>query len=195
MTVKNEIKGETYKKLIEYAINNCAEFSLVYRYDQNLEYNTHMKNKLKEYQAAGINIDEIENIQEKSSIKEALLIDKYNEIHQKTLKKLKKYKLHEKYETMFSSIKNKEIPYASTYYYKKNKELLNFFLEKNSIYEWVFENSLEDLSFYIGGSPFIQTVAHEHLCWIECRNKEEYEYLKSIGIKFLEKEFEPSIYF
>lgn len=196
MTVINEIQGETYKKLIEYAINNCEKFSLLFYHDQTSDINAQVESRIKEYEAAKININNITDKEEKFLIEEALEMRKYKSNRQKTLRKLKKYRLHKKYETMFSGFRNKkEIPYSTTYYFKLDKELLNFLLEKNNIYDWVFEKSLENLSFYIKNIPFITTVSHERLCWIECRNQEEYEYFKSLGIEFKEKEFKPSIYF
>ncbi len=71
---------------------------------------------------------------------------------------------------------------------EENKELLN----KKSIYDWCFLTSLEDLCFYKNGYCWLYSVAHEEICDIFCENEEEYEYLKSIGIKFVDDKFVPT---
>ena len=40
----------------------------------------------------------------------------------------------------------------------------------------------------------MKSVAHEKLCNIYCESEEEYEYLKSIGVEFYEKEYVPISY-
>ena len=79
-----------------------------------------------------------------------------------------------------------------TYYLKINTETKKEVLSKKSLYDWCFPNSIEDICFFKDGYCFLETVAHEELCFIYCENKEEYEYLKSIGIKFFDKEFKPT---
>lgn len=71
---------------------------------------------------------------------------------------------------------------------EENKELLN----KKSIYDWCFLTSLEDLCFYKNGYCWLYSVGHEEICDIFCENEEEYEYLKSIGIKFVDDKFVPT---
>lgn len=86
-------------------------------------------------------------------------------------------------------IQNKEKPYITKYFFKLDKELKDFFLEKNSIEDWIYYKELEDLSFYRGkdeSSCLFRSVSHEELSWINWDSSEEYEYLKSIGIKTID---------
>ncbi len=66
--------------------------------------------------------------------------------------------------------------------------------EKNSIFSWCYPESLEDLCFLKNGYYWLESVAHEDLCFIYCKDEAEYEYLKSIGIVFDEDHFVPSEY-
>ncbi len=55
---------------------------------------------------------------------------------------------------------------------------------KDSIYDWDFPKGIMDICFYKDDKCWLCSEAHEKVCWIECENREEYEYLKSIGIEF-----------
>ena len=82
--------------------------------------------------------------------------------------------------------------YNDIYYFKLTNKLKQEILEKKSIYDWLNIGSLEDICFYKpDGNCWLESVSHENLCWINCDSQEEFEYLKSIGIKFHEKQYEP----
>ena len=87
---------------------------------------------------------------------------------------------------------NEKIYLNDTYSFRLNDELRREILSKKSLYDWRFPNSLEDICFFKDGYCFLETITHENLCFIYCDNKEEYEYLKSIGVKFFDKEFKPT---
>ncbi len=97
-----------------------------------------------------------------------------------------------KKEKSISDIDYNLIPYTNTYYMKLDKHIKQEILNKNSIYDWRFPTSLEDLCFYKNDYCWLYSVAHEEICDIFCENEEEYEYLKSIGIEFVDDKFVPS---
>lgn len=83
--------------------------------------------------------------------------------------------------------------YSNIYFLKLDntleEEILNI-----ELYDWCFPLLLENLSFYKNGFCWLSSVAHEEICEIYFQedDKEEYEYLKSIGVEFIEKEFAPT---
>ena len=83
--------------------------------------------------------------------------------------------------------------YSSLYFVRLDnalkEEILNI-----GLYDWCFPLLLENLSFYKNGFCWLSSVAHEEICEIYFQegDKLEYEYLKSIGIEFIEKEFVPT---
>lgn len=87
---------------------------------------------------------------------------------------------------------NPNVYHSDTYTFKLNEEIKSEILSKKSLYDWSYPDSLEDICFFKDGYCFLETITHENLCFIYCDDKEEYEYLKSIGIKIFEKEFKPT---
>ncbi len=57
---------------------------------------------------------------------------------------------------------------------------------------WLNPNFPEDIAFFRNGYCWLYSVAHEEICDIYCENEEEYEYLKLIGIEFVDDEFVPT---
>lgn len=82
----------------------------------------------------------------------------------------------------------------SYYFFKLGKGLKDEIRNKNSILDWQGPYFLEDISFYKNGCCWLWSISHEEMCEIcfQKNDKEEYEYLKSIGIEFVEKEFTPT---
>lgn len=89
----------------------------------------------------------------------------------------------------------KEIIAKTRYYLKINNELIKDMLNRNSIYDWSFPYSIEDLSFYNNNECWFYSVAHEEIIDIFCKSKKEYNYLShEIWISFEELEYERSYY-
>ncbi len=88
-------------------------------------------------------------------------------------------------------ILNKKIHQDTTYFLELTESLKEDILSMNAIYSWCFPLMLEDISFFKDGYCWLDSVAHEELCFIYCKDEEEYEYLKSIGIEFIEDHFVP----
>ena len=79
--------------------------------------------------------------------------------------------------------------HSTIYYIKLTDDLKNEILSKGTLFNWHWPTSLEDISFYCKECCWIHTITHEKLCEIFCENNAEYEYLKSIGINFLDEKF------
>lgn len=99
----------------------------------------------------------------------------FNEAH-------KKYKIEN---CNYGNIENG----LTTYYFELNDESKNILFDKKSIYDWISPLSLEDLCLYKDDFIWLYSVAHENICDIACESKEEYEYLKSIGIEFYQDKY------
>lgn len=87
---------------------------------------------------------------------------------------------------------NSGVHHSTIYYLKLNNEIKNELILKNSIFNWCYPSSIEDICFFKNGYCWLYSVTHEKICDIYCENKEEYEYLKSIGIEFLNDDFVPT---
>lgn len=74
-------------------------------------------------------------------------------------------------------------------FYKTNKELEEYVLSNSNLYSWLNPDYPEDISFFKNGYCWLYSVAHEEMCDIYCENEEEYNYLKSIGIEFMDDKF------
>lgn len=75
------------------------------------------------------------------------------------------------------------------YFYKFTEEVKEYLLSNLKIFTWLNPRYPEDVSFFRKGECLFYTITHEEICDIVVENKEEFEYLKSIGVKFLEKEY------
>lgn len=70
-----------------------------------------------------------------------------------------------------------------TYYYKiseKSKELL---LSRKRLYNMLFPDFPEDITFYRNNILWIETISHEHMAFVEFNDKQEVKYIKNIGLK------------
>lgn len=76
--------------------------------------------------------------------------------------------------------------HSTTYYLKLTDEIKSEILSKSSIYNWSFPYSLEDISFFMKKQCLLCSVSHEEYCSVYCQNEQEYNYLKSIGITFID---------
>ena len=85
----------------------------------------------------------------------------------------------------------KPLHHSIIYYFNFSEKIKNIVNSKNDIYSWCFPLMLEDISFYKDGYCWLDSIAHEELCFIYCKDEEEYKYLKSIGIEFVEDKFVP----
>ena len=83
--------------------------------------------------------------------------------------------------------------YSTIYFLKITKELEHEILNRPDLYDsWCFPNSIENITFFKGEYCWLYSVSHEDLCEIYVKDEEEYNYLKSIGIKFFEDIYTPT---
>lgn len=78
--------------------------------------------------------------------------------------------------------------YEEYYYFKMDKHFIDFFMnETDNIYDFTFPYNLENLCIYINDDIWLESVADDKLCFINCRTEEEYEKLKSFGVNFVKE--------
>ena len=78
--------------------------------------------------------------------------------------------------------------YEEYYYFKMDKHFIDFFMnETDNIYDFTFPYNLENLCIYINDDIWLESVADDKLCFINCRTEEEYEKIKSFGINFVKE--------
>ncbi len=77
-------------------------------------------------------------------------------------------------------------------FYETGDEVKEYVLTNRNLYNRLNPEYPEDLAFFKDGYCWLYSVTHEEIYHIYCENKKEYEYLKSIGIEFWEKEFVPT---
>ena len=95
-------------------------------------------------------------------------------------------KFLEKYEN--NIIDKISTEYEEYYYFKMDKHFIDFFMnETDNIYDFTFPYNLENLCIYINDDIWLEPVADDKLCFINCRTEEEYEKLKSFGINFVKE--------
>lgn len=76
-------------------------------------------------------------------------------------------------------------------FFNLSEDVKKYLLSNTCLYCWLNPKYPEDISFFKDGYCWLRSVSHEEICDIYCENEEEYEYLKSIGLRFLEKGFVP----
>lgn len=83
----------------------------------------------------------------------------------------------------------------SYYHFKLSENLKKELTAKNTIYDWKYPLTLEDICFFKkDGVCLFWSISHEEIYEICFQENEEteYEYLKSIGIEFVEEKFTPT---
>ena len=110
----------------------------------------------------------------------------YNHKIKKWLRKYKNFIIFKKKETR--RIRTHDEDYKIEYFLRLNHDLKDEILGKNFFTDWKFPNSMEDLCLYKNGECLLESTCKGDV-FIYLINENEYEYLKSIGIEFYEKEF------
>lgn len=117
----------------------------------------------------------------------------YDRVVEEFLKKYSRKKISEKDISLSEkSLKRKHISehkipliYRTEYKFQLDNSMFSDLIYmKESITDWDYPKSLMDICFYIDDECWLYSIAHEKICWINCETKEEYNYLKSIGIEF-----------
>lgn len=165
MLIDNEIKDDVYMKLMDYIFDKPRVFNS--QIEEENYKRAFTSNKIK--------------------------IFYYNQIKTKWLQDNKDSMIYNQKKYYYTDDDGIDY-YSDIYYFQLTSKLRQEIISKKSIYNWQYPNSLlEDICFFkSNGDCWLKSIAHENLCWINCESKEEYEYLKSIGIKFHDKEFKPT---
>ena len=71
------------------------------------------------------------------------------------------------------------------YYYNTLGLSCEPFNQLESIYDWRYPNFPEDICFYKNGECWLQSIAHEHLCFIYDDSKEIKDYIKWLGFQYI----------
>lgn len=145
--INEEIKNETYEKLIDYAYKKCdVVMFAAYNYrDYYAEEVKKLNNYIKKFDIYILDIKESNN---------------WGRIYEDGMKLI---------------------------FYKFEQPLKDYLNENKSLYRWDYPEYLTDINFFINGRCWLTSITHEEMCDIFVESKEEYEYLKSIGIEFLEE--------
>ena len=205
MLIKGKVKGETYQKLMEYLINKSNIFEVAIHTEQYIERtnrylkiflngeNCTLKDLAKNYSKEYLEYmaekykdnnkiykeDYIlgDSERRKHGIKDIINWIYYNYI---TSEFVNKYK-----EEMI--LKKVSDPSYTRYFFKLSDRLKKEILSKNSVYDWMFPYSVEDIMFYNDKDIMYASETHENMFDVYCKNKKEYNYFKKIGIKFYKK--------
>lgn len=187
---QNTIRQRIFEKITDY--NHFKDFL------KDKEYQKYLINKYQKY-GFKISFNNITHKKYKEFIKYDDRLDSidekvnkifYKNVVEKFIDKYKQYILDEE-KTTFSYDQEKEKVASIKYYIKITDELKKNILKRESIFDWCFPFNIEDIEFYKDGCCWLFSVAHEKMFDIYCENEKEYEYLKSIGVKFKNKTFVP----
>ncbi len=212
--------GDEYYKLIDFLFQFCNSIELV-KYKDNYKKRNDRIMKYLKIEKVDFNIEYLKNnIEEISSkfrnysffdkdkyLKNIIGFEKYNEINRKIVIEcaieyyinsclIKSFlKKNEKDIIKIKKKNEKFSPNEISYHFELSGNIKRILLNKNSIFDWKYPGNLQDLCFYKkNGLKLLNSISHEEICEICFQEGEEkeYEYLKSIGIKFVEKEFTPT---
>lgn len=175
MLIKGDVKGKAYKDLIDYAFKKCDAAMFVIRKDMYINkhrIDNQSLNELKNLKNF-IETDSGENIIKKRTGNYWV----YSKVGNAQVG-ISEFNDPEGYEDFFE-----------IFFIKTSDKLKKYLLSNNDLYNWLHTKYPEDVSFFKNGYCWLYSVAHEELCYIYCENKEEYEYLKSIGIEFVDTEY------
>ncbi len=188
-----ELNGYSKKKIINCYSENFLKEIYEKQKDNSLIFDENYKNKFEINNSLDSKIfEELKKENRERLIKETINKIMYYHMIELWLNKHKKDIVHKKEDFYYDYMKQEKMSYGTIYILRLSSEMKEDLLNKRSLYSWCFPLSVEDISFFKDGYCWLYSVAHEEICEIYCEDKEEYEYLKSIGIEFWEKEFVPT---
>lgn len=264
MNVERDIKGDVYKKLIDYVSRTCDYFSVTYRLSPNYtdeffkkvlkacNYNEKKFYENFSYKLIGKLFDRVKDNEIVYDEEYHSKFEKYLSLTEKAYKSfIKSYKdkmfFKEKYEEYgiamdFDNMNFEEFKTFSIYdrkldilssaigveyynfvcndfinkyrkkivgeieyrdsenkdkvlsikcFFKLDEDMKKELLKRKSIYDWIYPMSPEDIAFYRDYRYFLYSISHESMLSIYYESKDEYEYLKSLGIEFKYDKYVP----
>lgn len=159
LKILNDINDELYEKFIEYAFSKCDAVMFV-------------SNKI------GFSNEEIDILEKtignlKQNYTDSFLKSRNGSIWVSRNIGSKNQKKDPKFENLFEIL-----------FYSTSKEIQEYLLSNKDVYAWCNPQYPEDISFFKNGYCWFHVITHESNCFLFCENKEEFNYLKSIGFKF-----------
>lgn len=171
VVINEEVKDETYEKLIEYYIKKCDTVMFVAdKRGLSLSANKKLEKNM-EMMGRKLKNSIIKKIHRPYWTFHSCMFDKNSHPRVK----------EEDFANLFT-----------IYFYKTNNEVKEYLLSHKNLYTWLNPKYPEDISFFKNGWCLLSTIIHEKTIYIEVENQEEYEHLKNIGIEFNEPEFTPT---
>lgn len=165
--INDAIKGDTYKKLIEYSFEKCNVVMFVFK-----------KWGLDELKINKLN-DTMNNLELNFR---KTLITKINRPFWVFTECFNCKYSEDEFNSLFE-----------IHFYKISETLKKYLLSNCDLYKWLNPAYPEDIAFFKDNVCWLSSVTHEKLCDICVENEKEYDYLKSIGIEFLETSFRKAI--
>lgn len=119
-------------------------------------------------------------------------MEKLYESEKSFKKALKNFIIKEILQESIDREENKDYVYTyKTYYLRYTTDVFNYLMINKNIYKWLNPTFPANIELYKENECWLYSIGHELDCCVYPENEEEYEYLKSIGIKFYEKKFKP----
>jgi len=172
MLIKTKVENKQYEKLIDYASKKCDAVMFVARKD-------------------GFDQKQIKLLDKTFS-------DLKKELKNNFIKSRNgSYWVHTKVGNKQLGLTHFKDPYNfddlfKVEFYRIDSTTKKYLLTNKNMYNWLNPKYPEDLSFFSKGYCWLYSVAHEEICYIYCENEIEYEYLKSIGIEFVDDKYIPT---
>lgn len=94
-------------------------------------------------------------------------------------------------EIEYRDSENKDKVLSIKCFFKLDEDMKKELLKRKSIYDWIYPMSPEDIAFYRASRYFLYSISHESMLSIYYESKDEYEYLKSLGIEFKYDKYVP----
>ncbi len=165
IVINNSIKDAVYEELIKHAFNKCNVVMFV---SKEIGFNDNDITILRK------NMAELENRFKNDFISQA---KRPSWVFSKNINDNNTYS-NEKFNNLFK-----------VYFYKSSDALKKYLLSNCDLYNWLNPKYPEDIAFFKNGICWLYSVSHEGICDIYLESEEEYNYLKNIGLEFLEENY------
>lgn len=169
--VAETISDEVYKNFLDYMLLRCDIFTLCL---PNL-YKLVVNEKTAKFLPKNINT-QAEHILEMEKH-----YNDYIKQIQPAINKLQKFLLFHYFDTSYNGIEKSYEMDINVY--KVDQESIEVLKAQNSILDWQYPNTMEDLCFFYKGHCFMQTIAHDYYCVIFLNEKYDLSILRKIGVK------------
>ena len=176
LNILGNVKGKQYDVLIDYMLKECDVFTFCL---PNFGKQVVISQKIQDIKkSSDIIIDCVEYLDGGSEFA------KYKKKVLPRMNKIYDHKLKVYYSVKYgSSLYGSE---REIYIIRIDSSLDRTFFKNKGLFDWRFPKFPEDLCFYKSGKCFMETVAHEQLCFFYSDDKEIQIFLDSIGVGYCE---------